>query len=82
MVYNPLDQPVNRTLTIPLYYTGLTHSAKVSERDAAPNFFALDREYRIALPVTVAPKSQTWFVIEEDSLILAPDRTAPSQRER
>ena len=54
----------------------------VSERDAAPNFFALDREYRIALPVTVAPKSQTWFVIEEDSLILAPDRTAPSQRER
>ena len=64
MVYNPLDQPVNQTLTIPLYYTGLTRTAKVSERDAAPKVLELDREYRIALPVTVAPRSQTWFVIE------------------
>jgi hypothetical protein len=64
MVYNPLDQPVNRTLTIPLYYTGLTRSAKFRECDAAPKVFELDREYRIALPVAVAPRSQTWFVIE------------------
>ena len=32
MLYNPLDQPVRKMLTFPLYYTGLTRSAKVSER--------------------------------------------------
>ncbi|MCX6928313.1 MAG: hypothetical protein NT154_34660 [Verrucomicrobia bacterium] len=64
MVYNPLDHPMNQTLTIPLYYTGLTRSAKVRECDGSPKVFELDREYRIALPVVVAPRSHTWFVIE------------------
>jgi hypothetical protein len=36
MVYNPLDQPVIRMLTIPLYYTGLTRTAKVSGATPRP----------------------------------------------
>jgi len=64
MLYNPLAQPVTATLPIPLYYTGLARSAKVRECDAAPKVLELDREYRIALPVAVAPRSQTWYVIE------------------
>ena len=33
MVYNPLAQPVSKTLTIPLYYTGLTNIAQISEQE-------------------------------------------------
>src|ERR1017187_1204770 len=49
MVYNPLEQEVARTLRIPLYYTGKTATASVSERDGAARTFKLDRGYYIDL---------------------------------
>ena len=64
MIYNPLQQPVSKTLTIPLYYTGLTATARVSEQEAPAKTLELDRQYRIALPVTVAVRGVTWFVID------------------
>ena len=63
MVYNPLEQEVSRTLRIPLYYTGKTDTASVSERDGAVTTFKLDREYYIDLPVTVPARQGTWFVV-------------------
>ena len=64
MVYNPLDTDVSKTLRIPLYYTGKTASASVSERDAGTETLQLDREYKIALPVKVPARGVTWFVIK------------------
>ncbi len=64
MVYNPLDRVVARTLTIPLYYTGLTDRAAVREQDNPARTFALDRQYAIALPVQVPARGVTWFVVE------------------
>ncbi|HOC01446.1 MAG TPA: hypothetical protein PKM43_22185 [Verrucomicrobiota bacterium] len=67
MVYNPLDRVVAKTLTIPLYYTGLTDRAAVREQDNPARTFALDRPYAIALPVQVPARGVTWFVIEKTS---------------
>jgi hypothetical protein len=64
MVYNPLEQKVTRTLRIPLYYTGETSKATVSERDGAARTFKLDREYYIDLPMSVPARGVTWFVVE------------------
>jgi hypothetical protein len=64
MVYNPLEQEVSRTLRIPLYYTGKTDTASVSERDGAARTFKLDREYYIDLPLTVPARQGTWFVVK------------------
>jgi hypothetical protein len=64
MVYNPLDQPVKKTLTIPMYYTGLTHSASVSEGETVARDLKLDREYRISLPVSVPAHGVSWFVFQ------------------
>jgi len=64
IVYNPLDEPVARTLSIPLYYAGLTDFAKVRQQDAEPQTFKLDRKYRIELPVNVPARGVTWFAIE------------------
>jgi len=64
MLYNPLETPVSKTLTIPLYYTGLTETAKLRERDGTAKTYRLDREYKIQLPVTVPARGVTWFVIE------------------
>ena len=64
MVYNPLEREVKKTLSIPLYYTGLTKKAVVIERDRSARAYTLEREYSIELPVRVPARGVTWFVIK------------------
>ena len=64
MIHNPLDRPVGKTLTVPLYYTGLTETARIREQEGAAKTFKLDRGFNIRVPVTVPAKGSTWLVIE------------------
>ncbi len=64
LVYNPTDQEITTTLTLPLYYTGLTETARIRQQDGPPQVYRLDREYNIAVPIKVAAKSITWLVVE------------------
>lgn len=64
VVFNPLNEPVTRTLRVPLYYTGLTKTAQIWERGTAAREFSLDRDYAVEIPVTVKPQGMNWFVVE------------------
>ena len=64
MVYNPLASEVARTLHFSLYYTGLTSTASLRERDGDPVTLTLDRDYNIELPVKVPAHGVTWFVVQ------------------
>jgi len=64
MVYNPLDLAVKRDLTLPLYYTGLTKTAKIREQEGKPKTYKLDRRYNVTIPLTVPARGRTWLVIE------------------
>lgn len=64
MLYNPLKEKITRTIKMPLYYTGLTVSAKVKEKEGAYKTYQLNRNYEIELTFTIEPESYTWFVIE------------------
>lgn len=61
MVYNPLNEPITRRITIDLYYTGLKGTASLSEEDKAATSVALDGT-QLHLEVTIPAKSQRWFV--------------------
>ena len=61
MVYNPLEEPITRTLHIDLYYTGLQKNAYVSCQDGKARKMKLDSRGRLTLRVEVPAKSQTWF---------------------
>lgn len=63
VVFNPLDEPVSCSLRINLYYTGLTDTAEVSEKDGDPKSFKLARDYSVEIPVTVPAQGMNWFVI-------------------
>lgn len=63
MVYNPRDEAVTRTLKIPLYYTGLTGSAKVRIGDRVTTV-ALDPSGNAELPVNVPPRGQVAVLFE------------------
>ena len=64
MVYNPLDQTVKKHLKLPLYYTGLTEKASIREQQGRSKEYELDRGYNVVIPVNMARRSVSWFVIE------------------
>ncbi|UVI33173.1 hypothetical protein [Paenibacillus spongiae] len=63
-VYNPLDKEIEQTLELPLYYTGISTRAMIREQEGELREYELDRNYRVQVQLSIAPKSMTWFVIE------------------
>ncbi|MBN9299390.1 MAG: alpha-galactosidase [Filimonas sp.] len=64
MLYNPLKESITRTITLPLYYTGLTTTAHIREKEGKPVAYPLNRDYTVTLDVTLQPDTYTWYVIE------------------
>ena len=64
MLYNPLEQPQERVIELPLYYTGLTQEAWIRQENGPAQRLTLDRHYRVRVPVRVPANSRTWLVIE------------------
>lgn len=65
MLYNPTDTVMVRTIQLPLYYSGLTQTARVREQEGKPVTYRLDRNYTIELKVTIPANGYTWYVIEQ-----------------
>lgn len=64
MLYNPTSQTIERTLFIPLYYTGLKKQAKIRQKEGAFHQYLLNDKQEIVLKVTLQPDSYSWWVIE------------------
>jgi hypothetical protein len=62
---NPMNEAVNASFKIDLYYTGLSTVANVSERGAnAPKTMALGRDYTVEVQLNIAARNVTWFTFE------------------
>ncbi len=64
MVYNPLDVQVTRTLTLPLYYTGINGTAKIREREGKVRPYRLNDKAEVKVPLSVPARGLTWLSIE------------------
>src|SRR5688572_7945669 len=64
LVFNPLDQPVKKELVVPLYYTGLTGTASVSEKDGSASSLKLDRDYEARVTVELPAGGFTWLTFQ------------------
>lgn len=64
MVFNPLKEKLNRTLSIPLYYTGLKDSAQVRIKEGDPFTVKLNRTFEITITLELEPETYTWITIE------------------
>jgi len=64
MLYNPLPEKISRTIKLPLYYTGLSHKARIREKEGVASEQILGRDYAVKLHFTLQPGAYTWFVIE------------------
>ena len=63
VVFNPTTAPVQRTLDVNLYYTGITDEAIVSAGDAAPVKIRLGRDHRVRIPVEVPAGGMAWYTV-------------------
>jgi hypothetical protein len=65
VIYNPLQQEVSRSFTLPLSYAGLSQSVLVRERDGEPRSYPLDRQNNASVPVKVPARGMTWLILEK-----------------
>jgi hypothetical protein len=63
LAFNPTLFPLNTTLYLPLYFTGIATTAGVSHEGGAVVPYALARDYSIAVAVSLPPQSVTWWAI-------------------
>lgn len=63
MLYNPTKTKINRTIKVPLYYTGLTTNASIREKEGLAKLYRLNRDYTVDLTVNLEAEGYTWLVI-------------------
>lgn len=64
MIHNPLNVAVEREITLPLYYTGLTNTALIRAADGKSKRYKLDRHFNVRVPVQVPAGGRTWLTVE------------------
>ena len=64
LVFNPTDAEIARPLAVPLYYTGLTDTARVREGEGPSRPVSIYRDYRAVIDVRVPANGFAWYVIE------------------
>ena len=65
MIYNPKEVDVEKTLRIPLYYTGLIDKAAIFEGDSnAGSVYTLDKYDTVELPIRVPARGIAYYVIK------------------
>ncbi len=64
MLFNPTDEDMIRTIKLPLYYTGLSKTASIREKEGVVKTYNLSRDYKVNVNVTIPANSYIWMVIE------------------
>ena len=64
MLYNPTRTVQQITLKLPLYYTGLSETAIIREKEGESKSYKIDRNYNVEIPINMEAKSISYLVIE------------------
>lgn len=64
MVFNPTDEPMVRSIRLPLYYTGLHHEASLRREEGTPERVTVNRDYTVDVTAEIPARGFTWYVVE------------------
>lgn len=62
VLFNPLPTPIERTIRLPLYYCGLSETARVRIGEGPEHSARLDRDYGLTVDISLPP-GMTWVEI-------------------
>lgn len=63
ILYNPLHTAITRSISLPLYYTGLTKTARLHDEHGKESNLVLDGTGHARLQVTLPPDSGSWWTV-------------------
>jgi len=63
MIYNPLNEPIQRHIRLPLYYTGLASRAVIGREDGHSERVALARDYSAEVTVSIPARGRVWLTV-------------------
>jgi len=64
MLFNPTNQPITRTISLPLYYTGKTSAVSIRKEEGPAIVYQLKRDYTVPFTFSLPAGGYTWYVIE------------------
>ncbi len=64
MFFNPTQQAITRTISLPLYYTGLSKTATLKDAKGISKTYNLKRDYTIDFTLTIPADGYSWYLIE------------------
>lgn len=64
MIFNPLDNDIERKIKLPLYYTGLNEIVRIQQEDAEEKSYKLERDFSAIVTVKIPGKGYTWLVLK------------------
>lgn len=64
MLFNPLSQPITRTIRVPVYYTGLSDSVKISDLSGKKEILTVSRDYIIDLQTSIPAHGYQCYILE------------------
>ena len=64
MFFNPTDKDMVREISLPLYYTGLSETTTIREKEGEAKIYKLSRDYKVIVKVHIPANSYNWYVIE------------------
>jgi hypothetical protein len=65
VLYNPLNEPIARTIALPLYYTGLTKTARLRiNGKGGTKTAALDGDHTVRIKVNIPAQAMVWVTVE------------------
>ncbi len=62
--YNPTDKPMERTVSLPLYYSGLKNKASIRFGDGPARSYQLDADGNALVKVNIPARGYVWCVAE------------------
>ncbi|MEZ6103489.1 MAG: hypothetical protein R3E01_31475 [Pirellulaceae bacterium] len=65
MVYNPLEQPIERSIAFPLYYAGIRNTSVVVMQDGATRSVHVDDRQHAKLDLTVPGHGAIWLMFKK-----------------
>ena len=65
MVFNPTDQPIKRTVAVPMYYTGLKNAIGIYEKDLHRQVHFIQANDLLQLEVTIPANGYNWYVFRK-----------------
>ncbi|WP_230146384.1 MULTISPECIES: alpha-galactosidase [unclassified Pedobacter] len=64
MVYNPLGQDIERVISVPLYYAGITRNVVVTDEAGKKTNYVVDASHKIQLKIKIKAEGYTWLKME------------------